>query len=286
MKKEYRIKSNAKINLELGINGKLETGYHDLSMINIPINLFDTMNIEINSDSNKISIIDINNSGMPVDESNLIYKTINAFKEEENIEFSIVVKIYKEIPMESGTGGASSNSAEILKCLYKHFNISYKNQYLVDKYKYLGADIPFFIYNQPAKVYNIGDIVLPINNFLKKYYFVLIHPNFKESTKEIYSNIERYTVKKDLDQLIEEMKNENFTNLQNDFFHIVQKNNKYDKIIKDLTKYEPDYINITGTGSTIFAILRKEKNSKKISNELQLKYKNVYICQGIGDNYV
>ena len=275
------IKSNAKINLHLRITGKYETGLHSLSMINIPINLYDTLDINISEKGNQIGIVILNNLEIPTDENNLVHKVINRFKEINDINFNILIKIYKEIPTQSGTGGASSNAAEVIKYLNRYFDIDKDYDTLCKEYVDLGADIPFFIHNKPSIVKGIGDKVTNLELNLLKYYFVLIHPNnIKSSTREAYSQVTSFE-NDDTELAIKSIKKFDFSSLKNDFLKF--QNNKYDKIINDLNDLGSEYTSLTGSGSTVFAIFRKEINSKKIANELSKKYRNVYICKQKGE---
>lgn len=275
------IKSNAKINLYININGKNDRNYHDLTMINVPINLYDTIDISIDLDSDNIDIIDLNNVDMGPKENNLIYKVTSWFKKEHNLKFNILYKIYKEIPMESGTGGASSNAAFVIKYLNNYFNINQSNEEIIEMYHKFGADIAFFIYNKPALVQGEGEKIKLLDLNFKKYYFVLIKPNFGNSTKEIYSYIKNYN-ENPTDLL--NFKNP-FKNLKNDFSEIlISQNKEFEKIISNLYDHGASYVNITGTGSTVFGIFRKEINAKNLNNKLQRNYKNIYVCNVIGEN--
>lgn len=187
----YHLKANAKLNLYININFKNEYNYHDLTMLNIPINLFDTLNVVIDENrEDAINLKILNNLNVATNENNLIYKAVKQFKELEQKQFYYECRVFKEIPIKSGTGGASSDAAVVLKNLYKHFKIEISKNELVKKYVNLGADIPFFIYNKTSIVEGIGEKITPIDLNLKKFYFVLIHPNFNESTSDVYSKLD------------------------------------------------------------------------------------------------
>lgn len=287
---KYNLKSNAKLNLYINVNFKMSNNYHDLTMLNIPINLYDTLNIQILEDAKnetKVSVQNFDSLNQNLnDENNLVYHVVNHFKKIENKKFGFSCKIFKEIPTMSGTGGASSNASFVIKFLYNYFKIPILNSDLCLKYVCFGADIPYFFYNCNAIVNKTGENVKPINLNLKKYYFVLIHPNIKQSTKDVYLKLNSQSINPDdgkLELAIENIcKNSDFKLLKNDFFNVV-KNLKYDKIIEELYTKGAEYVNITGTGSSVFGIFKKEINAKNLNNELEKKYKNVYICQNIGD---
>lgn len=281
----YYLKANAKLNLYINVNFKNENNYHDLTMLNIPINLFDTINLEIDENKdNLIKLTILNNKDVKNDETNLIYKVVEHFKRVENKSFYLHAKVFKEIPVKSGTGGASSDAACIIKKLYEHFQIKISNSELIEKYIKFGADIPFFFENVNSIVRGIGEKIEPIDLKLKKYYFVLIHPNFNESTLNIYQKMDDFEKIQDngnINKAIKKVTDGDFSSLKNDFYKVVA-NENYGKIIDVLYSYGSEYVNITGTGSTVYAIFKKNINAKDLNNKLQKDFKNVFICQNIG----
>jgi len=52
----------------------------------------------------------------------------------------------------------------------------------------LGADVPFFIFQKPAIVTGIGEKLDGFEGALP-YHFLLLYPEFKVSTAEIYQNL-------------------------------------------------------------------------------------------------
>lgn len=64
----------------------------------------------------------------------------------------------------------------------------------------------------------------------------------------------------------------------------VLNNKKYVKIKDVLNSNGAEFVNVTGTGSTMFAIFKKEINAKNLNNNLQKEFKNVFICQTLGES--
>lgn len=286
--KRYYLKANAKLNLYINVNYKNAQNYHDLTMLNVPINLYDTINVQIDENGPNIIELDIlNNKDIPTNKENLVYKVVNHFKQIENLQFMYKCKIFKEIPIKSGTGGASSDAAQVILNLYKHFNLKYTLNELIEKYVHLGSDIAFFLYNKTAIVTGIGEKIKPITLNLKKFYFILIHPDFSQDTSEVYSRLDNFSKTKDngkiLNAINEIIQHQNFSLLKNDFLTLIN-NEKYDKIIDVLHKCGATYVSLTGTGSTVYGIVKKEINAKNLNNMLQKEFKNVFICQILGDS--
>ena len=179
------IKSYSKLNLSLKILKKQTNGLHDISSYNCLINLYDKIHIKkISGQRDKIifkgpfkkNIKDTNNS---------VKETLNLLRKIGKIKKKYSIVVNKQIPVFSGLGGGTSNSAHLLKYFYRN-KINYK---IIDIFeKKIGTDLKLFLYKQSflKNLKNIKKI-----NFKYNLNFVLIYPYLKCSTKEIYSKFKR-----------------------------------------------------------------------------------------------
>ena len=159
-----KIQCPAKINLSLKIINKREDGFHNIESIMQTINLFDylTLNIE---NSEKIEIcLSGNNSEIPYDEHNLVYKAIKLFLEQTQIKNKkIDVYIEKNIPVSAGLGGGSTNAAGILYGLNQYFgNILSENE-LHNLCAKLGSDLNVCLKGGRLKCSGRGEILEPLD---------------------------------------------------------------------------------------------------------------------------
>ena len=101
------------------------------------------------------------------------------------------VKVTKNIPVFAGLGGGTSNAASILKYLLK----KKINKNLFNKLKGdIGSDIVLFFKKQ-GFMKNLKTI---IGLKKKNFYFVLIQPKIRCSTKDIYSRVKKFSRKSNL----------------------------------------------------------------------------------------
>ncbi len=178
------IKAHAKINLAINIVGKRDDGYHDLDMIMLPLDLHDAIDITV-LPSKFETYITCDDFSLEVNEYNLCYITVKKMKEKYGIDKSFRIHIHKQIPIGAGLGGGSSNAAAVIngiKNLLK-LNLSYPEE--IELAKSIGADVPFFLNNIPARVRGIGEKIEPIH-IKNKYFVLLIKPQKGLSTKEVY----------------------------------------------------------------------------------------------------
>ena len=178
------IKSPAKINLALQINGKRDDGYHLLRMVNLPLGLHDVIEIE--------SLPYYADTYVTCDEmrlvglrSNLCTKAVDALRAHCHFKEHFIIHIHKEIPFAAGLGGGSSNAAVVMIALNHILKLGLSIDELCEIALPLGSDIPFFLRGTPALAEGIGDKLTPIYP-KNKYHCLLIKPEEGLSTKDVY----------------------------------------------------------------------------------------------------
>src|SRR3989338_479444 len=123
------INSYAKINLFLRIGKRLGSGYHNLQAVMQKIELSDTISIEpINED--KI-IVECTNKELE-NENNLAYKAALLLKKKFKLRHGAKIFIEKNIPIEAGLGGGSSDAATALLNLNKLWGLKLKEKQLIE----------------------------------------------------------------------------------------------------------------------------------------------------------
>ena len=112
-----RIKSFAKINLTLRVLKKLKNKMHDIETNTMLVDLFD----EIELKKNKKDVIIFNGkfkSNVNI-KKNTIADTLTLLRKLKIIKSYYKITIKKNIPVYSGLGGGTSNSASIVKYFLK-----------------------------------------------------------------------------------------------------------------------------------------------------------------------
>ena len=123
------INSYAKVNLYLKIGKKLNSGYHNLQSVMQRIELGDNMSIDpINEDK----IIVESTHPEISNEENLAYKAALLLKKKYKVKHGVKIHIEKNIPLEAGLGGGSSNAATALLNLNKLWGLKLKEKQLIE----------------------------------------------------------------------------------------------------------------------------------------------------------
>lgn len=243
---------NAKINLGLDIIEKRSDGYHNISSCFYPVPLCDVLELNL---SNKFEFI---TSGLPIPgikNENLVVKAYKLLKKDFNLP-NISIHLHKNIPLEAGLGGGSSDGAFALKMLNEFFDIYLDDIVLEDYAGLLGSDCPFFIYNSPTLVEGRGDQVNEIGVDLKGYFIGIVKPDLSISTREAYRSIQPGQPEHEIQSIINSMPVTEWKNfLKNDFEKsILEKHPVLSEFKARLYENGAIYASLTGSGSAMYGL--------------------------------
>ena len=278
--------SYAKINLFLKIGSRLKSGYHSIQSVMQRIELSDNLKVEpLHEDS---IIIESTNKDIE-NENNLAYKAASLLKKKFKVKHGVRIFIEKNIPLEAGLGGGSSNAATALIALNKLWSLKLKEKQLIQIASEIGSDISFFIGENAALVEGIGDKV----KWLKKAFsvkIVLINPGFGISTKLAYSAFDRQKprIKTDanIKDLIKALEKKDINgiadNLHNDFEPVIAKKYKVINEIKNnLLRNDALNATISGSGPTVFGVFNSIYEAREAFFKIQYDYPFVFLTKTI-----
>ncbi len=277
-----KVKVAAKINLMLDILKRLPNGYHSLFMIMQSVDLYDSVTVEKNTESE--IIIKCDTEGVPCNEKNIAYKCANAFFNACNIEKQgITIEIEKNIPMAAGTAGGSADGAGVLYCLNKIYNTNLTTTQLAEIGATVGADIPFSLTGGTAIALNTGNVIAPVKD-LPECYIVLCKPVQDVSTPEAYAQFDALSRVRHLDRvsMIEAVANGDYekicTYCGNVFEQAVEVP-KRPHIKGVMRKCGADACCMSGSGPTVFGLFSDKNKAEDCYNKLSKKYDSVYLCK-------
>jgi len=153
-----RLFSPAKVNLLLSVTGKREDGYHDLVSLVSPISFGDYVSITLLDEPGAIDLV-CDSPSVPTGESNLVVMAANVFLEKVELQAGLRIELEKQIPMEAGLGGGSSNAATALLILNQLFNEPLTLKELACLATGLGSDCSLFLHRQPLIMRGRGEQV-------------------------------------------------------------------------------------------------------------------------------
>jgi 4-diphosphocytidyl-2-C-methyl-D-erythritol kinase len=174
---EVRIPALAKVNLRLEVLGKRHDGFHELRTIFQSISLKDELRLR----STRKSGIELRVRGNaslsnePV-EKNLVYRAVDALRQEFRQRDGIVVELRKTIPAGRGLGGGSSDAASALIGYLRLAKKQLPRERLFELAATLGADVPFFLEGGRALGIGKGDEIYPLPD-IPKLHLLVISPS-------------------------------------------------------------------------------------------------------------
>lgn len=258
---------NAKINLGLNIVERRPDGYHNIETVFYPIGLTDVLEIVPAKGGEST----LTTYGNPVDcpiEKNLVMKALRLMQQHYNVP-EVDIYLYKNIPDGAGLGGGSSDASSTMLMLNDMFNLGVEKAQLAHHAATLGADCPFFIYNQPMIATGIGDILTPINVSLKGLFLYLVKPDVSVPTKVAYS---RVTPTPSVTNLLEDV-TLNVSQwcgvVKNDFEpSVFAAFPKLASIKSTIEQAGAIYTSMSGSGSSIFGIFNDVNMAEKLKGKL------------------
>lgn len=256
-----RVKSYAKVNLTLDITG-VNGGYHMIDSVVASIDLADVITARSRTDG-QVNVTMHGEGSENIDpEHNNAVKAARAFMQRFNT-CGVDITVWKNIPVGAGLGGSSADVAGVLRAMAKLYNIDdfASIKAIADS---LGSDCGYMLTGGYARISGRGEIVKKIDSNLKLD-LVLLVPEGGVSTAECYKlsdtfaqgapmsdRVESAILKGDLEGVAQ--------SLNNHLFKAATLLNKgVEKAKAELEGFAPPGVNMTGSGSAVYAIMENEQ---------------------------
>ena len=280
----------AKVNLFLEVTGKRPNGYHELATLFAKINLGDTLTVEVTPASHTSITLQITGpvgKKIPCSASNLVWKSAHAFLEHYGLTARVRLALDKHVPTGAGLGGGSSDAAGVLLTLCEMFG---KNPLdLIELAARLGADVSLFLYPETfLKGQGIGEQLTPLPAAENLPHLVLVYPQIGVSTKEVFARMhvpapeEVLTNLSKLDKLVTVVQNGDpvsswvpllFNRLEEFVFPFVP---AVKKTWETLHAANGGGCRMSGSGSTVFALVGTKQEAQELAEKLQLTKARVF----------
>ena len=274
--KNLHIRSFAKINISLNITKKRDDGFHELDSVMLPLALHDSLVVsKLNSTNDNFVTVDDFSIG--TFSYNLATFAIEKLQSIYHFNDKFRILIHKVIPIQAGLGGGSSNAAFVLKAVNSMLKLGASDEELIEVGKTLGCDIPFFIKCKPARVQGVGEVLTPIS-VKNNYYVLLVKPEAGCSTKEVYGISDTMDLKVgNIDNVIKALEEGNDDLLADNISNALQEPAiklvpSIQGIIDELRSNGLKMVQVTGSGSAVFALSTDKSLLKRVFKKLEDKY--------------
>ena len=280
-------KTPAKINLTLDVTGKLENGYHTLSMIMQSIDVCDELSFEKTADE---TILFSMNKDLPDKipaEKNLVYKAAKLMKDTFKIDGGFKIHLTKNIPAAAGLACGSSDCAATLIGINELCGLGLDIEKLCEIGVKLGADVPFCIRKGTMLAEGIGEILTPLAP-LTGIPVLLIKPNISISTPYVYKHLKlnELDYHPDNKAVISYIKDNNIKKIAASLSNVLETVTiPENPIIAELKHYLTENGAIgslmSGSGPTTFGIFENMETAKKAYEKAKADFPDfdVVLCQ-------
>lgn len=272
-------KAPAKINLGLDIVGKLEDGYHELSMIMVSVDLNDYVTLSEIEGSD--IIVESNNHRMPLNDKNDVFKAAQLVRERFSVKKGLLISLDKSIPICAGLGGGSTDAAAVIRGLNQLWQLDLTNEEMFTIGFEVGTDVPYCIEGGCAHVSGRGEVVRPLEETISSW-VVLVKPDFGISTRTVFRDVDCQTISRvDIQALERAILSKNYGDMieymGNSLEDVTIARKPLIQKIKDrMLKCGADVALMTGSGPTVFALCNTEKKADRVVNSMKGFCKEVY----------
>jgi 4-diphosphocytidyl-2-C-methyl-D-erythritol kinase len=272
MPARVRVRSLAKINLDLRVLHRKPDGYHELRTIFQTVSLADRLDIEYTRGRTQIDI----KSNLIIS-GNIIEKATDRVLRATGKTGRVGFVLQKRIPLGAGLGGGSSNAASVLLALPPLIGKPLPLPRLMELASSLGSDVPFFLLGGTALGLGRGTELYPLADAPARP-ALIVCPEIHSSTALAYQSMGR----KEADAPPPEILN-NFQRLvwtgsrdfQNDFEEVVfGLHPQLKSIQKKLLRLGAAEARMSGSGSSIFGLFEDRVLRDRAAEAIRSGQKN------------
>ena len=271
------VKSYAKINICLNVVGKHDNDYHELDMVMVPIELHDSILITKENVRAKDNFITIDDFSITSQKYNTVASAISSLQKKYKFNEHFRIFVHKNIPIQAGLGGGSSDAAFTMKGINKILKLGATDDELKEISRNVGADVSFFIDCKPCRCQGVGEICTPIE-IKNDYYVLIVKPKQGCSTKEVFAagdNIKLDVF--DIDKVVECLKNGDDDTLASCIGNSLEKPAKtfvpeISQVEEKLKAFGLKVVLMSGSGSSVFALSTDKRLINKAFKEIEGDY--------------
>lgn len=282
------VKAPAKINLSLDVKYKREDGYHEVEMIMTTIDLADRIHIKKRDD--KQIVIESTAGFIPTDGRNLAYQAADLLRKRFHIDRGVELFIEKNIPVAAGLAGGSSDAAATLKGLNELWELHLSLDQLAVLGAELGSDVPFCVYGGTALATGRGEILKQLPS-PPACWVILAKPRRGVSTADVYTQlvVDEIQEKPDRDALLQALKHKDFETLARNLVNVLEPVTftiapEVKKIKEQMKRFGGQGVLMSGSGPTVYALVRGDGRVARVYNGLRGFCHEVYVVRLLGSN--
>ncbi|MEK5040571.1 4-(cytidine 5'-diphospho)-2-C-methyl-D-erythritol kinase [Sporosarcina sp. FSL K6-3457] len=281
-------KAPAKINLTLDVLHKRPDGFHEVEMIMTTVDLADRIWIRP-TDNGRITI-KTSERFVPNDRKNLAYQAAELLQRQYGIKKGVEITLEKSIPVAAGLAGGSSDAAATLRGLNRLWNLGIEADELATLGARIGSDVSFCVHGGTALATGRGEIIknlpAPPNCWV-----ILAKPAISVSTADIYGNLDLSKVNHPSTMsMIEALKAGDYDKMCQSVGNILEAvtMDLHPQVVmlkEQMKRFGADAVLMSGSGPTVFGLVKHESRVPRIYNGLKGFCPEVYAVRMVGERH-
>ncbi len=257
-----QLRAPAKINLSLRILSRRADGFHEIETLMTPASLYDDVRLTLSTIAGQIDFT-CDDPSLPAGDDNLVMKAARLFLDATQTQQGLKISLSKQIPHRAGLGGGSSDAAAVLLGLNELLGATMSEDELAALGAQIGSDVPFFILRSASVCRGRGELVEP-TELAGPIVLLLLKPAFGVPTAWAYS---RWQDSRELPGVPYQPQEFCGLNFFNDLEQPVFEKYVFLARMKMWLIRQPEVgaAMLSGSGSTIFAVLRDGRNAEGLA---------------------
>ncbi|WNF37086.1 4-(cytidine 5'-diphospho)-2-C-methyl-D-erythritol kinase [Bacillaceae bacterium IKA-2] len=282
------IKAPAKINLSLDVLSKREDGFHEVEMIMTTVDLADRIELKLLKED-KITV-EVSEGFVPSDSRNIAYQAAQLLKERFKVNLGVEIYIQKNIPVSAGLAGGSSDAAATLRGLNQLWDLNLTIDELAILGAEIGSDVSFCVYGGTALATGRGEKIRHISA-PPPCWVILAKPKMGVSTGEIYRNLKLNDLSHpSIKQMTSAIEQRNYPMICENLGNVLETVtfNLYpevSRIKEQMIRFGADGVLMSGSGPTVFGLVKHESRMLRIYNGLRGFCDDVHAVRLMGERY-
>ncbi|MFC5590912.1 4-(cytidine 5'-diphospho)-2-C-methyl-D-erythritol kinase [Sporosarcina soli] len=281
-------KAPAKINLTLDVLHKRSDGFHEVEMIMTTVDLADRIWLRPAESGN--IIIKASERFVPNDRKNLAYQAAELLQQRYGIQKGVEITLEKSIPVAAGLAGGSSDAAATLRGLNRLWNLGLSADKLAELGAIIGSDVSFCVHGGTALATGRGEKIqslpAPPNCWV-----ILAKPPISVSTADIYGNLRLSKMDHpDTASMMNALRQGDYdkmcASVGNILEPVTMSIHPQVAVLKEqMKKFGADAVLMSGSGPTVFGLVKHESRVPRIYNGLKGFCSEVYAVRMIGERH-
>lgn len=179
----------AKINLVLRVGPPDASGYHPLTTAFQAVDIWDRVTVR-SAREDVLTVVGAGDlSGVPLDDSNIVWRAVEALAERTGVRHPVGIHVEKNIPVAGGMAGGSADAAATLVAVNALWDLGLDHEALREVAGNLGSDVPFSLQGGLAIGTGRGDQLTPMTR-MTPLHIVIVRSAGQLSTPAIYRRLD------------------------------------------------------------------------------------------------